>query len=129
MKVHHIGYLVKNIDKSIAACRKLGFRVTIDATWDDGRDAYLSFLENDGYCVELIAPSKESDLYPLLKQYNHAPYHMCYQCDNLEETIHELKAEKFMLFKEPAPAPVIGEHARVAFLMNARAGMIELVEE
>ena len=54
---------------------------------------------------------------------------MCYQCDNLEETIHELKAEKFMLFKEPAPAPVIGEHARVAFLMNARAGMIELVEE
>ena len=129
MKVHHIGYLVKNIDKSIAAFRTLGFRVTIDATWDDGRDAYLSFLENDGYCVELIAPSKESDLYPLLKQYNHAPYHMCYQCDNLEETIHELKAEKFMLFKEPAPAPVIGEYARVAFLMNARAGMIELVEE
>ena len=68
-------------------------------------------------------------MYPLLKQYNHAPYHICYQCDNLEETIHELKAEKFMLFKEPAPAPVIGEHARVAFLMNARAGMIELVEE
>ena len=54
MKVHHIGYLVKNIDKSIAAFRTLGFRVTIDATWDEGRDAYLSFLENDGYCEDIV---------------------------------------------------------------------------
>ena len=45
MKVHHIGYLVKNINKSIAAFRTLGFRVTIEAS----RDAHLSFLEKDEY--------------------------------------------------------------------------------
>lgn len=129
MRIHHIGYLVKKIDKAIDAFQTLGYQVTIHSTWDEGREAHLCFLENDGYCVELICPSKESSLYPLLQKYNNAPYHICYVCDDLEQEIENLKAQKFMVFKEPAPAPVIGENARVAFLMSARAGMIELVEE
>lgn len=129
MRIHHIGYLVKKIDKSIEAFKALGYTITIETTWDSGRDAFICFMENDGYCVELICPSKDSDLYPLLKQYNNVPYHICYICDDLEQAIEELKPQKFMLFKEPAPAPVIGEAARVAFLISARVGMIELVEE
>jgi hypothetical protein len=54
---------------------------------------------------------------------------MCYQCENIQETITGLKAEKFMLFQDIAPAPVIGENAKVAFLISAKSGMIELVEE
>ena len=77
----------------------------------------------------MIYPSKESSLYPLLKQYNNTTYHICYVCDHLEQTIEGLASKKFMMFKEPAPAPVIGKNARVAFLMNASIGMIELVEE
>ncbi len=129
MKVHHIGYLVKNIDRSIEGFEALGYELVIPSTWDEGRQAYLCFLKNDGYCVELIAPVKESPLYSLLKQYSNAPYHMCYRCENLETEIERLRQEKFMPFLEPAPAPVIGETARVAFLISARVGMIELVEE
>ncbi len=128
MRVHHIGYLVKKIDKAISSFEALGYSLTVPSTWDDGREAYICFLENNGYCVELICPSKESSLYPLLKKYDNAPYHICYICDNLEQAIDELKAQRFMLFKDPAPAPVIGASARVAFLMSARVGMIELVE-
>ena len=128
MKIHHIGYLVKKIEKAIESFEALGYSLTTVSTWDEGRKAYICFLENDGYCVELICPSKESTLYPLLKQYNNAPYHICYICSDIEETISNLKKQKFMMFKEPAPAPVIGDNARVAFLINARAGMIELVE-
>ena len=129
MKIHHIGYLVKNIDKSIESFISLGYLLTIESTWDHSRKAHICFLENDGYCIELICPSKDSDLFPLLKQYNNTPYHICYVCDHLEQTIEELATKKFMMFKEPAPAPVIGDKTRVAFLMNARIGMIELVEE
>lgn len=128
MEVHHIGYIVKKIEKSIESFRTLGYSLTIPSTWDDGRKANICFLENNGYCVELICPSKESLLYPLLKQYNNAPYHMCYKCDNLEQAIEKLKRQRFMLFKESAPAPVIGVNARVAFMMSSRVGMIELVE-
>lgn len=129
MEVHHIGYLVKNIDKSIESFQKLGYEIAIPATWDAGRNAYLCFMRNGGYCVELIAPAKDSSLYPLLKQYNNAPYHICYKCEHLEDAVAILKTEKFMPFLEPAPASVIGKTARVAFLISARAGMIELVEE
>ncbi len=128
MKVHHIGYLVKKMDKAIPSFEALGYTLTVPATWDEGRDAEICFLENDGYCVELICPSKESALFPLLKQYGNAPYHICYVCDDLERAIEELKQQKFMLFKEPASAPVIGASAKVAFLISNRAGMIELVE-
>ena len=62
MKIHHIGYLVKNIEKSIEAFTVLGYGLTVESTWDDGREAYICFLENDGYCIELICPSKVSSL-------------------------------------------------------------------
>lgn len=129
MKVHHIGYLVKDIRKSITAFELLGYKIAKEPVWDPGRVADICFLENDGYCVELIAPTKDSTLYSMLKQYNNAPYHMCYCCENIEETIEKLKKEKFMLFLQPENAPAIGRGAKVAFLMNARAGMIELVSQ
>lgn len=129
MKVHHIGYLVKEIVRSIKAFEALGYHLRGDVQFDDGRLADICFMENSGYCVELIAPHRESDLYPLLKQYQNAPYHMCYCCENLESTIELLKADRYMLFKSPATAPAIGKSARVAFLMHARVGMIELVED
>lgn len=128
MIVHHIGYLVKRIETAIESFKVLGYSLIIASTWDESRQANICFLENNGYCVELICPSKESSLYPLLKQYNNAPYHICYVCSNLEEMIRTLKKQKFMMFREPAPAPVIGDNVRVAFLINARVGMIELVE-
>ena len=129
MRIHHIGYLVKNIDKAISSFQALGYKLTVPSTWDEDRMAHICFLKNEDYCVELICPSKESPLYSLLKQYSNAPYHICYKSENLEAAIEELKSEKFMLFKEPASAPVIGDTARVAFLISARIGMIELVEE
>ena len=128
MRIHHIGYLVKKMDKAIPSFEALGYTLTVPATWDSRRNADICFLENDGYRVELICPSKESALFPLLKQYSNSPYHICYVCDDLERAIEELKQQKFMLFKEPASAPVIGASAKVAFLISNRAGMIELVE-
>ena len=119
MRIHHIGYLVRNVEKSIAAFEALGYVMGKPPVWDDGRLARICFLENDGYRIELIEPARESSLFPMLKQYAHAPYHMCYCCDQLESAIELLKAEKYMLFLPPAPAPAIGENARVAFLMSA----------
>ena len=129
MHIHHIGYLVKKLDRAVASFEKLGYKLTVPPEWDSGRQAHICFLENGGYCVELISPSKESPLFPLFKQYGNSPYHICYKCDDLEQAILDLQKQKFLLFKEPEPAPVIGEKARVAFLINANVGMIELVEE
>lgn len=129
MEVHHIGYLVKKINSSIKAFEMLGYRLSGAPVWDELREAYICFLENETYCVELVQPSQGSSLYSLLKQYKDAPYHMCYRCSNLQETIIRLRENKFVLFREPAPAPAISETATVAFMMHAGGGIIELLED
>ncbi|MDO4483900.1 MAG: VOC family protein [Clostridia bacterium] len=128
MQIHHVGYLVKKLDKAAASMEALGFLPVGEKCHDAGRQADFLFLANGGYTVELVAPEKESPLYPLLKQYTNSPYHLCYECEHLEETIAALAEKKYMLFKAPEAAPAISPTARVAFLMSASAGMIELVE-
>lgn len=55
------------------------------------------------------------------------PYHICYECENLEEKIRELQSENFLLIREPQPAPAIGNR-RVAFMYGENVGQIELLE-
>lgn len=135
MKVHHIGYLVKNMDKAIAAFHTLGYHeysyVEENIVYDEYRKCDICFLKRDGEeasAVELVAPKgPESPVFNLLKKYKNTPYHICYECDDLEEEMGRLETEGWMLFQEPLTAPAIAGR-RVAFLISAAAGMIELVE-
>lgn len=128
-KFHHIGYLVKNIDKSEEAFKALGFSVSKEKVFDDIRKAYISFMSGNGTVVELIEPTEKSDIYPLLKKYTNAPYHMCYTVDSIPAAIEELKAKGYLLFKATEKAPAISEYSEVAFLIHNRIGMIELLQE
>lgn len=129
MKIHHIGYLVKNIELSVNKFLQLdNYEILKESTWDEDRKAYISFLQKENYCIELIAPTKESDIYPLLKRYKNSPYHICYEVDRytIEKEIVRLEKMGYMLMKEIAPAIVIG--GKVAFLISADMGMVELLE-
>lgn len=129
MKIHHVGYLVKDIGKSSDQFLNLGYVIEKDAVYDEYRDADISFLSGDGYRIELVSPHKTSDIYPLLKKYGNSPYHICYVTDDIVRSIDELKGKGYLAFTPIQPAPAIGEDAKVAFLSHIRMGMIELVEE
>lgn len=126
---HHTGYLVKSLDKSEETFMSLGFVVLKEKVFDDIRKAYISFMEGNGTVIELIEPDESSDIYPLLKKYANAPYHMCYVVDDIEEAVASLKAKGFLLFKNTEDAPAISETAKVVFLIHNRIGMIELLQE
>ncbi len=129
MKVHHIGYLVKRLGRSEEAFRKLGFTVEKDVVYDDVRDVNISFMRSGDYRVELIEPaSKESPLYPLLKNYKNSPYHLCYIVDDLEAARSELEKQGFMVIRDNEPAPALGGR-EVIFMVSADIGIIELVTE
>lgn len=129
MKIHHIGYMVKHIDKAIDSFSRLGYELISDTVDDDIREAQICFLSNGGYVVELVSPHKESDLYELLKKYKNTAYHICYKVESLEKSVTELEKNGFHLFKEIEQAPAISATAKVCFLMDAGLGMIELVED
>lgn len=127
MKVHHIGYAVKNLEKSISVFEALGYTAG-EITEDTGRRVRISFLKNGSDCVELVAPlGDETPVDGVLKSIGPTPYHICYQVPNMENAIAELQQERWIVTKQPEPAPAI-DGARVAFLYHRWIGMIEIVE-
>ena len=128
MKIHHIGYLVKNVEKAAKAAEVLGFTPCADAVYDVDRRIYILFMENGGYRIELVQPDQDSEIYPLMKRYKNSPYHICYDIEDeeMDAAIERLSEQKFTLFKAPCRAVALEGDA--AFLMSLDIGMVELVK-
>jgi len=125
--IHHIGYLVKDIEKSAQNFETLGY-VRENLTFDPVQKADILFMNLNGIKIELVAPQKDSQVYPLLKKYRDSPYHICYVVENINTAISDLQLLGYMIFREPVEAVAINTNAKVAFLMKRNVGMIELVE-
>lgn len=127
--VHHIGYIVKDINKSIKAFESLEYKKATEIIFDDERKTNFCFLEKDGVQVELVEPDSQSDIYPLLKTYKNSIYHVCYSVSDIDEAVEDLKGKGFLLFRKTQKAPAISNNAKVVFLIHSRMGIIELVQE
>ena len=128
MRVHHVGYLVKHLEKSRDSFLSLDFQVTGEAVYDPQRDVDILFMEKDGYTIELVSPrSGDSVVGKLIRTYRNAPYHICYETDDLDGELARLEGSGFTRIDDPSPAPAIGGR-RVCFLMSPRIGMIEVLE-
>lgn len=133
MKVHHVGYLVESIAESKFEFEKLGYNSRGNPVIDSTRGIEILFMNNGSECIELVASMQidgrsSSIVSKLQKKIGNSPYHICYECDALEEKINELCEERgYILLHAPAEAPAISGK-RVAFLYQANVGMIELVE-
>ena len=132
MKVHHIGYLVDNIENAISEFERLGFSRVGEVTEDSSRGIFIVFLDNDGVIIELIQPVNEmSPVYGLRKKYRNSPYHICYETHDLHGEIERMANSKnggYTVVQPPTPAPAIPGCPNVAFLMSRYIGMVELVE-
>ena len=128
MRIDHIGYAVKNIDKAKKSMEILGY--TFDDTVEDkDRNIYIAFGEMDGYRVELVAPiSEESPVDMHLSKIGPTPYHICYKSTDIEDDIERLKSNRFKVSIPLAPAVAFGGK-RVVFLYSLSVGLIEIVEE
>ncbi|MCL1874655.1 MAG: VOC family protein [Synergistaceae bacterium] len=131
MKIHHIGYLVDNIENAAREFERLGFSRRGETVEDTSREVYILFLYNAEQAVELIQPVGEtSPVYGLRKKYRNSPYHICYETDDLQREIETMTNinRGYVLIQPPKPAPAIPGCPNVAFLMNSHIGIIELVE-
>ena len=128
MRIHHVGYLTKNMESSKTEFQKLGFVLEQDVKYDPHRKIDIAFLQNGEYRIELIEPKGiESPLYPLLKRYKNTPYHFCYTTTEMDSEIARLEQNDYRVIQEPLEAPCLGD-AAVVFLMHPDVGIIELVE-
>lgn len=130
MKVDHIGYAVKKIERARDAFQTLGFvfEPVID---DPDRNIRISFGEKDGCRIELVSPldpKKETPVDNYLRKIGPEPYHICYRSASLNEDICELQKKGFKVVIEPAEAVAFGGK-KVVFLVHLGIGLLEIVEE
>ena len=129
MKIHHVGYLAKSIDKTRKKFLELGYEIERPVKYDEIRQINIEFLINGDYRVELIQPmSEESPMFPLLKRFKNSPYHFCYEVENLDASVKELSDKGYTVIQEPEIAPCIDDK-KVVFLNNISMGIIELVQQ
>ena len=114
MRFHHIGYLIKDMEKAIKEFERLGFEKEGTVKYDCLRKVNLCFL-------------KDSVVYDLIKRYRNMPYHLCYVCKDLDGNLKKLCREGYVQIDEPCAAPLL-ENKRVVFLMSPDIGMLELLE-
>lgn len=128
MKLHHVGYMVADMDAAREEFIRLGFSPDGDQVYDTARDAHIAFLATGGTLIELICPaSPASPLAPLQKKLKNTPYHLCFEVPDLEAAREELFTRGYVPVRPPETAPALGGR-RVAFFMHGDIGMIELVE-
>ena len=129
MKIHHIGYLVKSIEKSKSLFLSLGYDLEQDTVYDEFRKVDICFLIKDGYRIELVSPKDSSSVVgELRKKVGNSPYHICYEVESLEDAVAALAEKRFVVWDEPHEAPAISGK-KVVFLVNGQIGLIELVEK
>ena len=129
MTVHHIGYLVKKLERARLAFEALGYCVEQETVRDEFRKVDIVFLVKDGYRIELVSPYDPASVVAgLLARTGNAPYHVCYEVADLDAEIERLRDAHYVVSSEPAPAPACGG-ARVAVLVHPYLGMVELLEK
>lgn len=127
LKIHHIGYLVKKMEKAKHTFEILGYRTEQDIVYDAIRKVNICFMIKDGYRIELVSPTSEDSVAAgLLKKYKNSPYHICYETDDYESAYEELTSNGFIAIDLPTHAPAL-DGREVVFLTSASLGMIELI--
>ena len=128
LRIHHIGYVVRDLERSRKRFAELGYVEEGGVFNDESRTVHVVFLVKDGYRMELISPNgEESIVNSLLDKAGDTPYHICYETVDLDAQIQTLEQQSYVIADPPKPAVALGGR-RVAFLYRAGVGLIELVE-
>lgn len=129
MRIDHIGYAVRQIERAQEHFEILGF--SFEQTINDyDRNVKLLFGNNGTYRIELVSRldlNVESPIDRYVSNSFGTPYHICYLSEDLDRDILDLKKCGFKEVIPPAPAVGFAGR-RVVFLMSVGLGLMEIVE-
>lgn len=113
MRVHHIGIIVKDMQKSIHIYKQLKYKQRSNIILDKKQNIRIAFMqsEDESQVLELIqAVDETSSVYHFKEGY----HHICYEVenDNFIEEFKNLKIGK--IFTEQIQAPAI-QNRQVCF--------------
>ena len=130
LRLHHVGFVVYDIQKSIA-----GFQNALGMTWDGAiyadprQKVKVTFLSTTPGCVQIELIEPESSNSPVAKflQKGGGQHHLCYEVDDIEKALAEFKSRKATIVQRPGPA-VAFEGRRIAWFVTPERLVVELLE-
>ena len=125
MKLNHLGIATKNIKKADEFVRNTHDVInSLGPIWDPNLNANLKLLEiNNGIAIELV----EGPVVNSLIKKGITLYHFCYEVDDINAKINQLKKSGGFVMVKPTPA-LLFQNRLVSFI-NTPIGIIELLSD
>jgi methylmalonyl-CoA/ethylmalonyl-CoA epimerase len=130
LRFHHFGLASSRPERSLKFLDVLGYLPTRQV-YDPIQNVNLSLcMHSTMPTVELVAPGEgEGPLDAILATANGSIYHLCYETEDLEESLRALKLGGFRVVCISSPKPaVLFDNRRVSFYMIKDFGIVELLE-
>ena len=125
-KINHIGIAVPNMEQSKEKYLKNGYRI-VRESYDEYFLTDLCLIQKGNEVLELIyTDNPKSKVYELCLKNEEVIYHKCYEVNSIDETIKELKVEKYILISDIVYSKLLS--GNVCFLYSKEYGVIELLE-
>jgi methylmalonyl-CoA/ethylmalonyl-CoA epimerase len=129
--LHHVGFVVAELRMGTEA-----FVASLGATWDGMiyqdplqkvRVAFLTTRAGDAQ-IELVAPDgPDSPVRRFLEENGGGLHHLCYEVDDLEKQMTDMKSRGALTMRRPKPA-VAFEGRRIAWMLTREKLLVELLE-
>jgi methylmalonyl-CoA epimerase len=130
-RMHHVGVAVRSLgDAQHVYERTLGYRL-VDGPYDDPIQkvsvCFLALEQAGEPLVELVAPGSEPSPVANVLAKGVGAYHVCYEVDDLQAAIAQVRAGGGVLVGEPVPA-VAFKGRRIAWVYLPTRQLVELLE-
>jgi methylmalonyl-CoA/ethylmalonyl-CoA epimerase len=128
--LHHVGYVVSSIDENVVRWQAtLSAELASGPFSDDIQKAQVLFLSfpSGGTMLELVKPlTEDSPVAHFLKR-GGGLHHLCFEVDDIEEQIRQMKARHALLIRRPQPAVAFGGRP-IAWMMTRDKLLVEYLE-
>src|SRR6185295_12436886 len=108
MRFDHMGVAVADLKKAVPLDERLfGYRVLSGPFDDPAQQATVIFVGSGtpgDFVVELIAPLNDASHVARVVAKGAGAYHVCYEVDDIEKTLADMRAQGCMIVSGPTPA-------------------------
>ena len=129
LKLHHIGYAVRELDSSLTAFKAMGAKFFRESQ-DVERNIRFDFAYLDDNLIELVSPIDDEltcDISGYLQKQPTTPYHICYETENIDNTINYLRKHGFRPVGKKITSDIYGYNSVGIFMFSVGTGLIEII--
>jgi methylmalonyl-CoA/ethylmalonyl-CoA epimerase len=130
-KVHHLGVAVPDLQRGIDVYRDLFGYMLLSGPFDDPIQkvsvCFLGLGEPGEVAVELVTPNVEASPVNRVLTKDNTAYHICYEVEDVERALHEVRKKGCVIVSEPVPA-VAFQGRRIAWFYTPTRQLVEVLE-